>query len=241
MPPPLTDDQISDALDGLADADVHAHLDSCPACAARLVEARRLEVRLHADLRRWDCPPPQLLADYHLGRVDAEQDRALIRHLTGCASCRAEVEELRMFLLDDEPQPGAVPTFATRQPAAPAPQRRTALGPLIASLLPRAAASVLRGAAPTSVQAEAGDATILLDIQSSGGQAIVQGQVVAEDQERWTGALIELRQSGALRATAPVDDLGTFTLGPLPIAIVELRLSPPGGRMVVIPDVDLGG
>jgi hypothetical protein len=232
-PPPRPVDQITAALDGVAAPEVRAHLGRCEACAARLAQARQLEAGLRASLRRWDCPAPQQLADYHLGRLEGAADRAIARHLAICASCAQEVEALRVFLLADEPPAApAVP--------APAPLDRSRRGPLLGRRLPQAAA--LRGGAGGPIQAQAGDTTVFLDVQPAGaGQVVIQGQIVDDDQERWAGALVELRQGGALPASAAVDDLGSFGCGPLPAGPTELRATPSRGRMVILPDLDLGG
>jgi hypothetical protein len=233
-PPPLNDDQLSAVLDGEAAPDVRAHLAACPACAGRLEQARLAENSMRAALRRWDCPPSQQLADYHIGQLAGEQERAIQRHLAVCASCKQEVEDLRVFLLDDMDQAAPAPTPPIVQPA---PARR---GPLIARLLPRAAAPALRGAGGGPIQAQADGITIFLDVQAANtGQVAIQGQVVADDQEQWDGALVELRQGGILRAMAGIDDLGMFNIGPIPAGVSELRLIPQRGRAVALPDLDL--
>jgi hypothetical protein len=233
-PPPLTDDQLSAVLDGEPAPDVRAHLAACAACAARLEQARRVEKGMRAALHRWDCPPSQRLAEYHIGRLAGEQERALQRHLEACASCKQEIEDLRLFLLEDVDQAAPAPTPAAAQPA---PARR---GPLIARLLPRVAAPALRGAGGGPIQAQADGITIFLDVRAAGaGQVAIQGQVVADEQERWAGALVELRQGGALLATAAIDDLGMFGVGPIPAGLAELRLIPRRGRAVALPDLDL--
>src|SRR5262245_19268329 len=109
-PPPLTDNQITAALDGEADPAALAHLAQCPSCSARLADARRFERRAQRRLYRWDCPSSQLLGDYHLGLVTPGDERTVRRHLAQCARCAEELEELRRFLVDGEPaQPHAPP------------------------------------------------------------------------------------------------------------------------------------
>ncbi len=232
-PPPLTDDQISAVLDGAAEGAVLAHLAGCASCAARLEDARRVERTLRDGLHRWDCPAPQTLADYHLARVGAEQDRAIARHLAGCARCAAEIETLRLFLLAGEPAPAPPPVGAPRRAGRPA------RGPLLARILPRSLAPTLRGGGGP-LMAEADGLTIFVDVQPAGaGQVALECQLVADDQQRWTGALVEIRQSGALRATAEVDDLGGFRCAAIPAGATELRITPPGGRMLVVPGLEL--
>jgi hypothetical protein len=85
-----------------------------------------------------------------------------------------------------------------------------------------------------------GGVTIFLDVQmDAAGQATLRGQLVADDQERWTGALVEVRQSGALRATAAIDDLGGWSCPSLPLAATELRITRPDGRVIVLPEFEL--
>ena len=87
-PPPLTDDQLSAALDQTAVPDVIDHLASCASCAERLAAAQQAEQSLRSALYRWDCPAPQTLADYHLGRPSAEEQRHSRRSWSTRASRR---------------------------------------------------------------------------------------------------------------------------------------------------------
>ena len=48
---------------------------------ARLQAAQLVEQSLKSSLYRWDCPAPLTLADYHVGRASADQQRAIVRHL----------------------------------------------------------------------------------------------------------------------------------------------------------------
>ena len=70
LPPPLTEDQLSVALDGTADTAVHAQLSRCPYCAEQLAAARQIETALNQHLYRWDAPSPEALAAYVLSWLD---------------------------------------------------------------------------------------------------------------------------------------------------------------------------
>ena len=232
-PPPLTDDQLSAALDQAAAPDVLSHLAGCVSCATRLRAAQQAEQSLQAALYRWDCPAPQVLADYHLGRPSAEEQRAIIRHLETCVRCSEEMAELALFMRDE------VPIAA---PAEPSPVRRpVSRGWSLARLLPRAPALALRGGAGAPLMFETDDgATIFLEIEAlHSGQAELRGQIVADDQDGWTGALAELRQSGMLRATAAIDDLGTFRVAALPRLPTDLRITRADGRALLLPEFAL--
>lgn len=235
LPPPLTDDQISAALDGVADAEELAHLGGCASCAGRLAEARALEQRLRTRLYRWDCPPPDRLALYEAREPLAEEASAIAAHLARCASCAHELAGLRALLAADivAPLPAQAPRLRRHTGAPP--------GPLLARLVVGRAGVVLRGSAGGPLMAEADGLTLFLDVQPTNANRVaVLGQLVANDQARWEGALVELRQGGALIATAFADDLGSFSMAALPKAPSELRVTPAQGRMVILPKLDLG-
>jgi hypothetical protein len=230
FPPPLMDDQLSSALDGVADRAVDDHLAGCAYCAARLAQAQQAEQMLHAGLHRLDCPTPQQLGDYQLKLVGRADARAIARHLKECARCTGELEDLQVYLAADQ----AVVSPA-RQPARPALQ---SLGKLFAHILPRTPALALRGAGPEPIIAEAKGATIILNMDPAPNERVtIQGQVVADDSATWANSLVELRQAGTLEATATVNDLGGFSLGPIPAAISELRITPQLGHMLVLQDI----
>lgn len=232
-PPPLTDDQLSAALDQIVAPDVIDHLANCASCAARLEAARLAEQSLKSVLYRWDCPAPQKLADYHVGRPNAGEQRAIVRHLETCARCSEEMAELELFMRDEA---------AVAAPAEPSAARGPALrGWSLARLLPRAPALALRGGAGAPLMFETDDGvTIFLELQPiANGQTGLRGQLVADDQDDWMGALVELRQAGTLRATAAIDDLGTFRVAALPTQPTELRATRADGRALLLPEFEL--
>jgi hypothetical protein len=231
-PPPLTDDQISAAIDGAADPAVLAHVTQCASCAQRLMKAREMEQSLRTRLQRWDCPSPQQLADYEVRRAGPNEVRAIELHLAGCVRCSEELADLRQFLATDV-------SLEAPQPA-PMPPKASPWGAMFARPQAQRPAVALRGAGPGPLMATVGDTTIFLDAQpTDGGQIALQGQLVDAEQERWIGALIEIRQSGALIATAEVGDLGSFARAALPPGNTELRITPQSGRMIVLTDLDL--
>ncbi|MCU0494686.1 MAG: hypothetical protein MUD01_24130 [Chloroflexaceae bacterium] len=235
-PPALTDDDISAALDGSAEPATLAHLARCPACAARLAHTRQAEGQLSRQLARWDCPPAQRLGDYHVGLLQSDAERTIQRHLETCALCQAELEELRLFIAEREPIQRVVPVA---RPAAP--PRRPRLRDLIAQIMPRGPAMALRGADDTTIEARADGLTIFLDVQPAPNkQLLVNGTLIADDdQERWEGALVELRQSNHLVASASLDELGSFQAGPLPPGSTDMRLVPEHGPAVRVDGVEL--
>lgn len=232
FPPSLTDDQLSAALDGTAEPAVVEHIGQCAACAARLEHARQIEASLTQQLYRFDCQPPQRLGEYHMGLISGTEERAIMRHLEQCALCRAELEDLRVFMADEV----MAPQRAT--PETQPPQPRIRLGEVLARLLPRAPAMALRGAAAGPLMLEAGNATIVIDVQRGPQATTIMGQLAAEDDERWIGALVELRQGDRLAATTTIDDLGSFTLQADPSQSAAIRITPEHGAAIVIESID---
>jgi anti-sigma factor RsiW len=234
FPPPLTEDQITAATDGDVDPSVQQHLSQCASCAGRFAQAQKVEQMLKSKLHRWDCPTPQQLGDYHLGLLSQADERVITTHLEQCTSCQAELVDLRAFLASDRVQKTHPPVTLQRR-------SRPRLGELIAQLLPRAPVAAMRGADSGPIVAEADGVTIFLEAQANSQGLTVTGQVVAEDQTLWTGALVELRQEGILQATAVVDEMGGFNCGLPRSGSTDLRITSPGGSRIVLTAVELDG
>jgi hypothetical protein len=232
---PLTPDQLSAAIDGSAGPEIREHLANCAHCAGRLDDARKAEQRLFHRLYRWDCPDPAQLSDYHLGALAPEAAGLVTEHLAQCERCSDELRALRLFLAAEAaPGPASPPSPARAHKAA-------RLGEVIAQLLPRALAPALRGETTRDpIVAEAEGVMIILDIQPVGqGRVSILGQVAAEAQDRWTSALVQLRQSGNLQAMATVSDLGTFNCRFVPPGATEIRITPVVGPTIVVPNIDI--
>lgn len=230
--PPVTMEQLMAVLDETAEPVIQEHIVQCTYCAVRLAEEQRFEGTLKSSLKRWDCPPAQQLGEYHLGIVSSTQDRAIVRHLAECVLCTAELEELRVFLTADAVAQPQTPRVVTRS-------ARPRLGELVARMLPGTPAVALRGASTGPLMAEAEGTTIILDLQSSNDQLVtITGQLVADDQDAWTGALVELRVGDQI-TTAEIDDLGSFSYRGVGVGNAELRITASSGRSVVLPEVEL--
>lgn len=239
-PPPLSDEDINMALDGVAPEHIMVHLADCTSCAARLAEAQRFEQQLRAPLHRWDCPTPERLGVYHLGLLGGVEERAIMKHLLLCVRCAEEVEVLRTFLTGDAvPQPTAEPVTVAERSWEP----RTRLATLVARLVPTRSGfggMAVRGGGHTPLIAQSDVATIVLDPVSQGpSETMLVGQIAddQDDQDRWTGALVSAYQKGLFVGAAVVDDLGSFTCGPLPSGNLHIHITSETGPSIHIEDV----
>jgi hypothetical protein len=99
----------------------------------------------------------------------------------------------------------------------------------------------LRGGAGAPLMFETEDGvTIFVELQPiAGGQIDLSGQLVADDQDSWVGALVELRQAGTLQVTAAIDDLGTFGIAAVSPRPTELRIARADGRALLLPEFEL--
>ena len=219
---------------GLPTSADEVHIEQCHYCKTRVAQARAVEQRLLAKLNRWSCPPSQQLGEYHLGLISQAAEQHIMRHLEECALCKDEVETLRQFL-------SPVPVKAKQPELMPvSPKRRQRFGEVIAQLLPQTGAPAMRGSHDGPMVAEADGTSIIVDVQeTTNEQVLIVGQVAADDQERWTGALVELRQSGQLIGTARVNDLGGWQFGPVVATVTELRITPRDGDAMVLPELPL--
>lgn len=227
------DEQLSQIVDGVAPGNVgDVALDA--SAQARLQAWQQWNDQMQHQLLRWDCPPSQQLADYHWGDVNQATARTIARHLEVCALCSDEIETLRVFLATDAAQP-APPTVSP-----PSPSFRPRLREFVAAIVPRVPALAVRGDQHGPLVAEAGEITLVLDVQNGNdGNVAVLGQVAAPDPDRWTGALVEIRQNNVVRAVAETDDIGSFRCASVPQGASELRITAPDGVSVVL-SVELG-
>lgn len=235
-PPALSDDDLSAAIDRQAPVAVTDHLAVCSHCAARLAQARATEHALTVALARWDCPSARLVAEAELNLLvtTAERERAR-RHLEECAACAAEAADLRAFVASVDAADADLP-IAPVEPAhdqAVTGVSRTLPG-VIAEIMPRAAVA-LRGAAAGPVVATVAGATIVVEHDAdASGRVVIHGQVAADDQAGWTGALVEVRQTDGTRSMTTLDEVGGFRFGPVAAGTADLRIIPEHGESVVV-------
>jgi hypothetical protein len=239
-PPELDDRQLLAYLDDHeANQETALHLKDCPYCNKRTEALMRLQNRLATRLHRLTCPSPMELGEYYLRTMPDAQKLIIAQHLRECRHCEEEFAQLTIFLSDLSPDtdksfPGQVKVIIARLiggQADTSPQG-------IPSSTP--AFTALRGEGKGPLIFEADDIVISLDVQpSSKRQVSILGQVAADDQDQWTGALVELQQVDAPPLTASLDDLGAFRLEAVRPGFIQIKITSPAGIEVKIPDIDI--
>ncbi|HEX9333633.1 MAG TPA: hypothetical protein VF896_17200 [Anaerolineales bacterium] len=159
--------------------------------------------------------------------LPASQMLMIGQHLSECPHCAREIAQLEVFFLGDL-----------------APTENNLLGQakvLFARLVGGSAGesaptfAALRGAAKGPITFEADGIVIVLDVQPTNeGKVNILGQVAADDQDQWTGALIELYQGGELQSSSTVDDLGAFHSEGIMPGSKELRIIPKDSSLIVV-------
>lgn len=249
VPPPLTEDQISDLLDGEINQDVMSHLEQCPGCTQRVERARMTEQRLKQRLYRFDCPSSQRLSEYHLDLMPPETRSAITLHLEHCPHCRSELEALAVFL-DQDAAVRSEPVRSEPVPKPAAPKLR--LGDLLAILVPQTSQLALRGAPDAStpilrgpssgpLMFEVAGITIFIEMDQPHkphNEFFITGQFLAET-GLWQGALVQVWQNEVIRAVTTIDEMGQFSCGPLNLGIIDVRITAEGGSVLMIQSIRL--
>jgi hypothetical protein len=238
-PPELDDKRLLAYLDGEADQEAAAHLQGCSYCREKARQLARLQDRLTARLFRLTCPSPTELGEYHLGLLASARVAAVAHHLRECPHCARELVQLKGYLSDPASvvEPGLieqVKVLVARLVGGGQEDRSSG------ELAFAPAFVAVRGANHGPITLEADGILIVLDVQPAAeGRVNILGQVAADDQDRWTGAVVELRQAGALQLTTTVDDLGAFHCAGIPPAPTEIKITSSNGITVQIPTIDI--
>jgi len=232
--PALDDTQIARYVDGEADDSVVAHIKECPFCSQRANQWTVLQNRWKEQLYRLTCPTPMELGDYHLGLLPAPQVLVVAQHLRECPLCRREVAELKDFLDDLAPRDnllGTAKVLIAWLAGGPGKQSKNGFVP---------SGVALRGEAKGPLIFEAEDIVITLDVQPNpNGQVSIQGQVAADDQDQWTGAVVRVLQVDMPGLTTSLDDLGAFGFAEVRPGSIQLKITSPTGIEVQIPNIDI--
>jgi hypothetical protein len=172
------------------------------------------------------------LGDYHLELLPDPQKLAIAQHVRQCPFCQRDVAELAEFLGEMAPEVsllGAARVLFARLVRGSSESTQ----PGESGLLPTA--MTLRGGAKGPITLEADGVVIVLDLQQTEDESVdILGQVAADDQDRWTESLVELRQGDELLFSATVDDLGAFRLTGLMPGAKELRILSKDNSLTIV-------
>lgn len=230
---PLSEDDISRILDGIADKSLITHVEQCAACHNRVEAARQTETFLGRYLNRFDCPNPMQLGDYHTGRLDAQTHASIAGHIESCSFCQQELDTLTAFLSLDEDAPPAAeltniihlaPNYFQMHAEMNAPLRQA------------------RGSSKKQLRAQADDLTILIDIQQTPEGLALECMLMLTDEQQlgnWIGSLVEVRTAEELVTASYIEGDGAFRCNPVPSAVLDMRITTPGGDSIVVSDIDV--
>lgn len=226
-PPELTDDQISDLLDGHADAGIQAHLKQCAHCRGRYERARQFEQRLHRRLHRWDCPSADMIRDYAFNLLDAGAQKRLDGHIKTCPYCREELRQLNDFLSKEGvPEAATVTSKQTPHRFWPNVWRPQPLQGM--------PSFAMRGRdSSETIMLETNGITVFIQAQTEDDGLWLVGRLVAAEIESWDGALVEVWQGSSLQSASSVKDSG-FRCHLHGTEPVDLRISPKVGASLFI-------
>lgn len=223
--PALADIEIARYVDGEADEIVVAHINKCMYCSDRARQWKLLHGRWKEQLYRITCPSPMELGDHHLRMLPPSRALVVAQHLRECPLCQKEVADLQEFLAEPAAPPGFVEAAKV----------------LVAQLVGTTPAlGALRGESKGPLTFEADGVVIMLDVQpAAAGQASILGQVAADEQDQWTGASVELRQTDSSQMTSIFDDLGTFHFDRVQPGAAQMTISSLHGITVHIMNIDI--
>src|SRR5215831_11885315 len=112
---PLSEDTISDILDGQADEDALKHLQGCEFCRNRVQQAGEFELSLRSKMH----PSALQLGEYQLGYLDATEAGKIRNHLAVCFRCREELQTLNTFLTVENSKKTAATPVTSKQRTQP--------------------------------------------------------------------------------------------------------------------------
>jgi hypothetical protein len=232
FPPELDDKQLLAYLGGEAGEEVVSHLQGCAYCRQKAETLDRFQKHLTTRLYRLTCPSSIELGEYHLHMLPASQMLVIGQHLRECPHCAREIAQLESFLSDQAPNPEDSLLGRAKLLVA----RLVGAGEL--KFTPASAALRGEGKGPITFAAEG--IIIVLDIQpATAGRVNILGQIAADDQDDWTGALVELRKDNQLQISTTVDDLGAFRCEGVIPGQQELRMIPKNGSIVVMSNFEV--
>lgn len=189
--------------------------------------------RMTARLYRITCPSPLELGEYHLNMSSPSQKLVIAAHLKICPHCSRELAQLESFLAEAEPSMES----SLLQQARVIVARLLNPGP---SESPVPALIALRGEAKGPITLQADGVLIVLEAQSAkDGKTALNGQIAADQPEKWNGAKAELRRAGKISSSAVIDELGAFRCEGVTAGRQELRITASDEALIIVAEFEL--
>ena len=230
-PDAVTPDDLIAYLDNAALPSASEHIRSCAYCTARVRTYAGVQRKLQSALRRFDCPSPLLLGEYHLDFLPSDERRRIAEHLVHCPRCKAEIETRRSYLADD---PDPLPRLS-RNPL-------TIIAQLLGPRLDLAQAGLRGGSDSASQTFRASNVTITVapgPVSRPGSTSLLGLIDLGGDELTPAGREVQLaRRSGATRTTS-IDDLGNFFFEDVQPGIYDLKVQLEDA-VIVIQDLPFG-
>lgn len=226
LPPELEDRVLLAYIDGEADHHVAAHLKRCSYCREKTQRLARLQGQLTARLYRLMCPSTITLGEYHLGILPRDQAQAVAQHMAQCPHCTRETAQLQNYLdelasdLAFNPWKQKVKVLIAQLVPGKRENRR------LEQLVFTPTLSV-RGEEQGLYLYQANGIQVFVEVQDDAeqrGHKVVLGVVTGMDDRE---LMARLSQAERRVATAPVDDLGNFTISNLAPGSYALILASP--------------
>lgn len=234
---PLSEDDISDILDGIADESRLEHIKQCDACRERVEAAHQTETFLERYLTRRDCPTPLQLGNYSTGYLDGSEREQIREHIITCSFCQQELAKLEDFLkLDDD----AIPVRSSSVD----PDNILYLGQDYFQTRAEMHADLrqARGSSKKQLRAHAEGITILIDLQRTQEGLALECMFIPEDIRQladWVGSLVEIRAADELITVSYVEEDGSFRCDTMPSKILSMRITSLTGIAIMISDIDI--
>jgi len=228
-PPPLSEETLSLVLDGLSDPQTDQHLLQCPSCKERLRDMQQLDASVQQRFRRFECPAPKELGDYHARMLDADKTETIRQHLYLCPLCQDDLNTLIAFLnlAPESPSPAIITPLYE-----PANVWRASPAQTSGNL-------ALRGVEDkTAHDMKAGSASILMESKPAANGFLLTGQVL-DTEVSWASAVAEAWQDGTLQQAHFLDDMGEFSFEFSTATPVDLYITAASGVTLVMEDIVL--
>jgi hypothetical protein len=214
-----------------------------------------LEHWLKRKLYRQTCLTADELGDYVLEVALFSEREAMQQHLRECPHCQADLRDLYLFLEVEPPDSLMVPHDSSRhtQPQPPTPDQASRRKTAARYGAPRSyrlngqqmglqqAALRSGGSSSPRFVAQLEGVTVFVEANFDPEQPdklILSGEVSADEQARWSGALLEVRQHHQLVAVALIDDHGEYQCQPVEIAKTDIRITTADGFSIILEELD---